>query len=158
MVDTANVGRLAQSILRSLQADEPLGSTLRLVRQFIMDLNASDAPSRMVADEPPRPATSAGMPFLPELSRISQSTTGSIPPCGCSIRRGFSQRGGSSRVSTRCARWPSPPRRQHCPTVGSSCRGRASSMSDRTLGRGQIERLLNELSKRAAQRWSSPIT
>jgi hypothetical protein len=46
------VADLAQEVRRSLANQEPTGDTLRLVRQFIMDLQRSDDPMTMFRDEP----------------------------------------------------------------------------------------------------------
>jgi hypothetical protein len=47
------VAGLAEAIKRSLAAQEPTGGTLRLVRQFIMELDHCGDPADMFRDEPP---------------------------------------------------------------------------------------------------------
>ena len=44
---------LAHAIHRDISDDKSVGATLRLVRQFIMDLDAADDPAALFAEEPP---------------------------------------------------------------------------------------------------------
>ena len=44
---------LAHAVRRSLADGEPVGDTLRLVRQFVMDLEATEDQSTLLAEDPP---------------------------------------------------------------------------------------------------------
>lgn len=48
-----DVGFLAECVAKSLAVGEKRGSTLRLVRQFIMDLNNAEEPSILMSVTPP---------------------------------------------------------------------------------------------------------
>ncbi|MHB8247229.1 MAG: hypothetical protein ACYDGN_18180 [Acidimicrobiales bacterium] len=46
------VGKLASEVRQSLAAGEGRGSTLRLVRQFLMDLGRAEDPAELLHDDP----------------------------------------------------------------------------------------------------------